>query len=240
MIGDIDFLVKEKDYIKTVNLLLNLGYKSNFKPYFEINDQKHYPRLYNEDVAADLEVHRIPVDKEFGRKFDSNTIFTSYVKINKKLNCYIPSDLNNLILSFIHNQLINKGYKLRQFTLRDSYDFYLLSKKLKLDEVINAVEEKVKIQTYYNCTSLLLNPSVKYDEIKNKKSKKFLNQYYWFLNHPRIHWLYIKTLNFFYFAFIKLPRLFLSKSMLNSLINRFTDKNWWKIHLINGLKKNFK
>jgi len=46
MIGDIDVLVKEKDYFKTADLVVNLGYKNDKTVYYNLEKIKHYPRLY--------------------------------------------------------------------------------------------------------------------------------------------------------------------------------------------------
>lgn len=48
MIGDIDFLVREKDYLKTAELLMELGYEDQSKHYVDVTELKHYPRLFRD------------------------------------------------------------------------------------------------------------------------------------------------------------------------------------------------
>lgn len=62
MIGDIDLLVQDKDYLKAAELITELGYNTDETIYSDVITLKHYPRLYKEDVPADIEIHRIPVN----------------------------------------------------------------------------------------------------------------------------------------------------------------------------------
>ncbi|MFW6310017.1 MAG: nucleotidyltransferase family protein, partial [Prolixibacteraceae bacterium] len=46
MIGDIDFLVHEKDFFETARLIMDLGYRNERKVYGNLETLKHYPRLF--------------------------------------------------------------------------------------------------------------------------------------------------------------------------------------------------
>ena len=35
---------------------------------------KHYPRLWKEDVAADLEIHKVPVSQKYAAHFSSDIV----------------------------------------------------------------------------------------------------------------------------------------------------------------------
>jgi len=59
MMGDIDLLVAEEDYLPAVHLLEREGYSSSVEIFNKFEKQKHYPRLSKADVAADVEIHRI-------------------------------------------------------------------------------------------------------------------------------------------------------------------------------------
>ena len=65
MIGDIDFLVKDEYYFKTVENLFLLNYENQHKTYEHPGTFKHFPRLFKKGVPADVEIHRIPVNIPF-------------------------------------------------------------------------------------------------------------------------------------------------------------------------------
>ena len=235
MIGDIDFLVKERDYFKTAELILKLGYKNDKADYYDLKELKHYPRLYREDVPADIEIHRIPVDIQYSKMFNSNLIFENKIKIADKTNYLVSSDTHKLIHTFIHSQLGNNGYRFRIIPLRDLYDFHLLSKRIDWQAVLKEVEEKNKAQVFYDNVSYLLNES---SDIKNRKSKRFANQHHWFLNHPGIHKYYINIIKLYILITQRLLKAFINKSAFRNIYVRVIDPKGYK-RLYNGLKRHF-
>ena len=74
--GDIDFLVSEKEYLQTAEILENQGYtKLTATPtYKDIRYFKHYPRLTHPDYEAIIEIHRIPVDENYLSWYNSKII----------------------------------------------------------------------------------------------------------------------------------------------------------------------
>ena len=82
IIGDIDILVLEEDYLKSARLLEQEGYSHNLPPFFDINTMKHYPRLYKRGMHVDVEIHRIPVREEFSKQFNTNIILEEKKAIN--------------------------------------------------------------------------------------------------------------------------------------------------------------
>ena len=63
MLGDIDFLVSEEDYLLSAELMENAGYLKfvETSEYKDVQKMKHYPRLYHPEYPAVIEIHRIPV-----------------------------------------------------------------------------------------------------------------------------------------------------------------------------------
>lgn len=238
-IGDIDFLVKKGDYLRTADLVMQLGYKNDVKLYFDHSDQKHYPRLYKEDVPADVEIHHIPVNNEYAAKFNSEVIFPNKLKVINKPNCYVSSDVHKLIHTFIHSQLSNRGYLYRFIPLRDLYDFYLLSKRVTRKDFFQEVEEKKKAEIFFASKSHLLDESVDLNEINKGRIKSFFRQLFWLLDHRMVRKTYVNYINFTIFIFEKIPALFLSKTMFKSFVLRISDREYWQNHFIRGVKKYF-
>jgi hypothetical protein len=65
IIGDIDFLVPKKDYLRTAKLLEEDEYSPVTPFYCEVEDLKHYPRISKPGYPAVLEIHQLPVKEGF-------------------------------------------------------------------------------------------------------------------------------------------------------------------------------
>ena len=244
MIGDIDLLVNDIDYLKAAELVMKLGYQYEGKIYHDVSTAKHYPRLYRTDVPADIEIHRIPVDIEHSRLFTSKLIFRDKKPIAGKANCFVPSDAHKAIHSFIHAQLSNLGYWFKQTTLRDLYDMYLLSKITDANSVINHTEEKRKIIAYLFFTNRAFGNSNIQEIKENGTSRQYIVLHNWFLDHPGIHHWYIFTVKVVELLFVRLFRgmgnIFKAKSW-SGFFKRVTDRTWHKMgfYRIKNFYKNY-
>ncbi len=238
MIGDIDFLVRDEDFLKAVEITVKLGYKTDIEIYDDIKTLKDYPRLYRDDVPADLEIHRLPVIPEYAVWFTPEIIFGEKKQITGKTNCYVPSDKHKLIQNFIHSQLTNKGHKLRLVALRDLYDCHLLLKKVNSDEALKEIKEKEKAEIYFDFLQLVINKS-RDVHVLNKKSKDFITKHDWFLNHPRTHYYFIKFFKVKDLFTNRFLKAFVNKNVFMNLYVRFTKPEWWRKRLMNGLRRYF-
>lgn len=238
MIGDIDFLVREEDFLPAVEIALKLGYKTEIEVYDDIRTLKDYPRLYRDDVPADLEIHRLPVIPEYADWFGPELVFNEKKQIPDKTNCYVPSDKHKLIQNFIHSQLANKGHEHRLISLRDLYDCHLLLKKVNTHDVLNEIKEKEKAEIYFDFILSLVNNNRNFDNL-NKKSNDFITKHYWFLNHPRTHYFYIKYFKIRDLITNRFLKAFFDKTVFRNLYVRFSKPEWWKKRLFKGLKEYF-
>jgi hypothetical protein len=234
MIGDIDFLVQEKDYLKTAELVMGLGYENQTKMWDDAKTFKHYPRLFRKDVPADVEIHRIPVRKTYTKQFNTELLFQNKKAINNKNNCFVSSNEHKLIHTFIHSQLSNQGYRFKKIGLRDLYDFYLLSQKVNTAEVIATIEEKEKAEVFYNYTQQLMSTGNNSLSSNNKRTKQFIAKHRYFQNHPRQHRYYINTLKLYDLIFIhyilRILKALFQKESFNHIYNRLKDPKWYKKH----------
>ncbi|MCF6333235.1 MAG: nucleotidyltransferase family protein [Draconibacterium sp.] len=232
MIGDIDLLAQEKDYLKSAELIMQLGYKTNGKAYYDLTKAKHYLRLYRSDVPADIEIHRIPVNIEYSKQFNSELIFQNKKQIADKVNYFVPSDEHKAIHNFIHAQLSNLGYGFKQTPLRDLYDMYLLSKRIETTSLIRQAEEKRKITTYLIFTMHIFGIGTILEIKENRASRLYIKIHDWFLNHPKIHRWHILSIKLFEVLFIRFFRgvrnIFITKSW-GSFFKQITDPGWYKM-----------
>jgi hypothetical protein len=238
MIGDIDFLVRDEDFLPTVEIVLKLGYKTEIEVYDEIKTLKDYPRLYRDDVPADLEIHRLPVIPEYADWFRPELVFNEKKQIPDKTNCYVPSDKHKLIQNFIHSQLTNKGHKHHLIALRDLYDCHLLLKKVNKNDALNEIKEKEKAEIYFGFLQSLINNNHETD-VLNKKSDNFITKHNWFSNHPRTHFCYVSFFKIKDLITNRFLKAFVSKTVFINLYVRFTKPEWWQKRLFKGLKEYF-
>ncbi|MGB0879940.1 MAG: nucleotidyltransferase family protein [Polaribacter sp.] len=165
MVGDIDFLVSDDKFFSTIELLKKNQYKkTNDKltdPYFI----KHYPRIFNENRIAALEIHK---DMIRGRK----SIFFNYKKIYNSLKSInsitLLGDLDQLTLTVLSNQHNDYGSIYKTFSLRSTYDAYLLLvNKIKKPPIIN--------KAFFNIINNYLFTSSYFLKSKNLAFKNTIN-----------------------------------------------------------------
>lgn len=238
MIGDIDFLVRDNDFLPTAEILLNLGYKTDTEIYDDIKTLKDYPRLFRENSPADIEIHRLPVIPEYTGWFSTELVFKEKKQIQGKINCFVPSDMHKLIQNFIHSQLTNKGHKLRLVSLRDLYDCHLLLKKVTGNEILDKIKERKKAEIYFDFHKTMLINDLDLSE-SDDESKKFISRHNWYLNHHRVHYFYIKLIKTSDLITTRFLKAFVDRTVFNNLFMRITKREWWQKRLFKGMKEYF-
>jgi hypothetical protein len=242
MIGDIDILVEEKNYLNTAELIMQLGYRNDEPLYDDFMTLKHYPRLYRTDVPADIEIHRLIVHNKYGKKFNSEIVFGNKQTIADRANCFAPSLTHLVIHNFIHNQLIDSCHRFKIRSLRDMFDIYRLSPAIDLKEVMEQVEEKKKADAYFYIIELIFNIRFRCTLFGIANSRRYDAVLRFFGNHDRLHLFYIRLLKLYdllfkryLFIIMSLP---FSKSNRQHVFNRLRDKQWYRVHF-NDLRRSF-
>ncbi|PCH67811.1 MAG: hypothetical protein COC06_10630 [Bacteroidales bacterium] len=243
MMSDIDFLVCEKDFQKTVDLFLDLGYSNPNQFYCQVNKLKHYPTLYKKDVTASIEIHRIPVDFEYSKQYSAKMVLDRKKTITGKTNCFVSSDNHKLTHNFIHSQLGNKGYLFKKTPLRDLYDLYLLSQRVKPEAIISRLEEKLKAKAYFSFADKLLNLNGKLYSSNSKRVKLhcFVCDNMLIYRKTRdLYTLCVKLVQLFFVRYLGLLLHAVCEKQSREFIwKRLQDRHWYKRHL-HGLKTYFR
>jgi len=233
MIGDIDILVQDKDFLPTAAIIKTLGYKTKSTRYDDPTLLKDYPRLYREDVPTDIEIHRVPVHLPFSERFSTQLLFSDKLKTGQA-DVLIPSVPHRLIHTFIHSQLSNQGQKLYTPGLRDMYDSWLLSQQVNWIEVLEKIEEKEKARVFFEFMEYLFSPEQDLSSITNKVTLTYIRRHRWFLDHLRWHRFYISTYKLYELIFIRyIRRIFralFSNKDLRYIFNRLKDPKWYGKH----------
>lgn len=234
MIGDIDLLVSEKDYLPAARLLEKEGYSTGGTFYGDVNILKHYPRLFKPGVPADLEVHRMPVAEKHESWFNAELIFKEKKTVSGLEGCFVLSDKHNLIHNFIHCQLGHQGHNTGIVAFRDLYDLYLFSKRTTIESVLAEIKPRQKAIAYFVLAAKALGlagefyPSpnlssriliLKHD--LNYSSKIFYNTY------RAVNYIF-QRINGYIRQFIQ---SFYSKKVRRSVIDRLSNRQWYMAHL---------
>jgi len=244
MIGDIDFLVQEVDFLKSAQILEGAGYSNQ-----DLNDgtnlivdHHHYPGLSKDGEPACVEIHSIPVVKKYSRLFTSELVFSQRTTIAGKENAYVPSDAHKAIHSFIHSQLSNRGHRDWVLSFRDLYDTYLISKRVKLYEVLNSVEEKFKAQVFYALFTRTFKLETQFPISNHAKVNSYIKRFDWWENHPALYSLYFRCIEVYQLIFIaywgKIINALYSKPHRKYIWVRISNPKWYKAHFL-LIKKKF-
>jgi hypothetical protein len=158
MMGDIDFLVSDDDFLKAADILKNVGYfhTLEYVPKFRYR-YKHYPRMGKKGTPAEVEIHRRVVYKGY-KYFGFELIDKEKKRIPCDYPCYVMSDRHNLIMNLYHAYLADELST--STTLRLFYDYYLLSQKvdaIKTFEWFGNYLSKAKVYVHLANDILSLN-----------------------------------------------------------------------------------
>ena len=155
MVGDIDFLVANKDFEKTVEILKKENYQKTYKGITSPIYIKHYPRLQHPEKIAAVEVHKNMVTQKYAPYFN-------FEKVKKTLfiknGISFLSICNQLILTIAAKQINDKGSYFKSISLRNSYDLYLLSQLVDSSKCVGNYKKLFyKLNPYIALTSIVFH-----------------------------------------------------------------------------------
>jgi hypothetical protein len=237
ILGDIDFLVPEKDYLLSAELLESKGYStvSAIPAYSDIKSMKHYPRLYHPDYPAVIEIHRLPVREEYQSWFNTEIIDQEKKVVSSLNGCFVESDNHKIIHNFIHSQLSNQGYLHGIVSFRDLYDLYLLSKRTEVKNSIAHIKANKKAISYFAFAGKVFGINERFYSRGNfsswlfeKKHTLNLNSNAFYRTHQSILFSAERILKGYIGQFVK---SFYSRKMRQSVIRRLSDRKWYADHL---------
>ena len=175
MVGDIDFLFSEEDFFKVIDILKKDNYcrhenQLDFLPRF-----RHYPKLVKQENIAAVEIHKEVTIEKYRGEFNYKIISEDTQLIN---DFSVLSFENQLSLSIISSQINDYGFELKNFSLRNAYDVFLLSKKV---DTKKAISKFTKLKSSLNC--FLANCNLVFGDLeslgyfKTKESVKYLKAF---------------------------------------------------------------
>lgn len=235
ILSDVDFLVPEKDYLLSAKLLENVGY-SVLEPFFgDAGEKTHYPRLCHPDFVSIIEIHRIPVKKNYEAWFNTNTIETEKKTIPSLPGCHVSSDKHKIIHNFIHSQLSDEGYLYGIVSFKDLYDLYLLSKRADLLHSLEEIKSKKRAIAYFAFAKMALGlnesffsgSNLNYWILKKKHSLNLSSRIFYFTFR---HTIFISQ-RIFSGYIGQFFEAFYSREMRKSIFKRLSNIQWYKEHI---------
>jgi hypothetical protein len=229
MIGDIDFVISGKDYLKSIIVMKEFGYFKRVP--FELLT-RHYPRLVKKGCIAAIEIHKDLLLQKYKSEFNYSFVEKDIQFVN---GTAILSYANKLNLSIISNQINDHGFYYKNLALRNAYDVFLLSKKTNAEKAVYTLN---KLSNPLNCFLASCNEvfnnvdSLKFN--KNKKTVLYLRNF----NSQFINPIPRKdNERFNIYVFIRIRLIIIIKSLIYKeyrvwLLNLLTDKDWYKRKLI--------
>lgn len=234
MIGDIDLLVPQKDYLRTVKVLEGDGYSADFPDYVDVESLKHYPGLLKKGAATHIEVHRLPVAEDHTSWFNTEIIDKEKKPVSLE-GCYVLSDNHKIVLNFIHSQLGHDGHLYGTVSFRDIYDLYLLSKISDIKQTISEIKSKQKAIAYFVFAGKALSLNKSLYPTVNLSAWLFSKKHDLNLGSATFYHAYRSTVYFAWRIFIRyigqFIKSFYSKDTRRSVFNRLSNPQWYKAHL---------
>jgi hypothetical protein len=172
MIGDIDFLFSEKDFFKAIDIIKNDNYTKTEGQLDYFPGFRHYSRLVKQENIAAIEIHKEVTIEKYRGEFNCKTISEDTQLIN---DFSVLSFENQLSLSIITSQINDYGFELKNFSLRNAYDVFLLSKKVNTKKTISKF---TKLKNPLNC--FLANCNFFFGDLeyfKTKESENYLKAF---------------------------------------------------------------
>lgn len=126
---DIDILVSETDWIKSSELLMDHGYspKDQNRTY-QFNSRKHFPRLYNKNETAAVEIHQMVLRKKSSSKFPPSLIFKNSAPVGKEKSFKTIKREYALLHCIFHSMVDHRAFKTAHIRLRELQDVYILAR----------------------------------------------------------------------------------------------------------------
>ncbi len=237
ILGDIDLLVPEKDYLPAAKILETSGYAmvESLRAYHDVESLKHYPRLFHPDYASSVEIHRIPVNVEYAGWFNTELIDHEKKSVKSIPGCFVQSDKHKVIQNFIHSQLSNEGFLFGVVSLRELNDLYLLSKRTSLSESIREIKTKQKAIAYFAYSRKLLGIGESFFSQKNIAYQILSTKHTLNLN-SSVFYHFLRSLIFIVQRVIngyigQIILAFFSENKRKYLYRRIKDRKWYNDHI---------
>lgn len=234
MVYDLDILVEDKNMLPAAELLRKEGFitQKEFNPR-ALESTMHYPILLREDLVAGVEVHRMPTQFLYQKKFRAGEVFSQWIPTKREKGFRVMNYRHRIIHNFLHAQLMHSGHYHGDVSLRDLYDLLLLGRKDDLLEVFNSYGYYLNpaygyLKLMYRIFAVDMPPALE----KDKRGMGLLKR------HARVQRMTNRQLNRYHIRllflqkYVVLPlRVLWNRKARNYVFARLTNWSWYGRHI---------
>ena len=175
MLGDIDFLFSENDFVKAINILNNDNYRIHENQLDYFKGFRHHSRMIKNHNIAAVEIHKEVIIEKYRDEFSCEMIKNNTQIINEYS---FPSFENQLSISIISSQINDYGFELKNFPLRNAYDVFLLSKKVDAKMAISKFNNlRIPLNCFLANCNLFFGDLETLEYFKTKETVKYLKAF---------------------------------------------------------------
>ena len=236
MLGDIDILVEEFKVLRTAELLIAEGYKTDVEYNKYIHDEhRHYSRLMHGNYPSAVEVHREVLLQPYSKHFMGGDMMRNARNIRKDIPGFVPSMKDLIIHNALNVQFNYRAYLTRTLNLRQMYDSLHLSKRTDVSMVLAEFGKyRKRTNAWLELTAQLLGAPEILCGGNIQRSRFYLMQVDFFLNYSAIHTLFQKIVFFVkklqrYIAV--LAQSVVDKKIRRGLWIRLSNPGWYVNHI---------
>ena len=235
MVGDIDFLVSKDVFEKTINVLKNNGYRSNFDESIYLDFSKHFPRMTKDKRIGAIEIHQEMTIKKIRPFFNYETVVHNTLVKN---TIQILGYKDQLLHTIINNQINDMEYAFKNISLRNYYDSLLLTYKTNTYAFIPPFSSATKyVNSFLYTASKLfhiksLEPTSTTRALVNYSFTRFLLKR---LTLKKNYCLLLKTYFFLTDRVVIVIKAFYSKKHFLFVKEKLTTIDWYKRRFL-GIK----
>lgn len=232
MIGDIDFLVSKNEYDLAAKILSEHNYKPVSDLGYHFPQFKHYPRLYNEDHIAAVEIHREMIIEKYASEFNYETIRDNIIQNN---GFSVLGYDDQKALCIFSNQINDNGFDYKTIGLKNAYDFLLLNEKEPAtDFALRFNKLKTPILCFLASVNYMFGDIIT-NMYQDRNVKRHLKQFKSLLHSPRKRKIYSRIISVKLFLKDRTKivlRSFVNKEYRNWLLQIISDKRWQREKLV--------
>tara|TARA_B100001287_G_scaffold174368_1_gene146936 strand:- start:3756 stop:4850 length:1095 start_codon:yes stop_codon:yes gene_type:complete len=227
LIGDIDILVSDSQFDTAVKILKENKYKFVSSKDYHFPNFKHYPRLRSDFEISAIEIHKELIEEKFSNEFNYALVSNSILNIDDF--SFLSYDYQK-VLAILSAQINDYGFEYVKPNLRNTYDFFLLSKKfstLNLNSNFKNLYKPINCFLITNYFLLGKLDSVKFN--KTRYAERYLKKFISLLNSPlkrKYHNKFVRLKIILRIRFTIILKSFYRKDYRNWLIKRVSDKEW--------------
>ena len=137
-----------------------------------------------------VELHSAIFPEKFQKIVSKAEIIADKKKIEGS-DAWILSVNHQMVLNFVHDQLVDDDFKYKTMLIKGLYDFYLLARLAPQGGIKLSVKGyEMKFNTYCSFVSSIFNNSQAIQFTENLATRKLKRNFDYLLNHPKVFGFY--------------------------------------------------